>query len=188
MAAVPAAVPLVLGMAFDSISTFLQRLLHPTDYDLLALKLFGRMNAVEPVLLPLAFGVCALAGVVVWRRRHVYDALLLGREAATSVGVPHRRELILALVLVAVLVSMSTALVGPLTFFGFVIATIAYELAGTYRHAYVLPMAVCLGVIALAGGQFILQHIFYAAGYLTVIIEFTGGILFLALLLRKRTR
>ena len=90
--------------------------------------------------------------------------------------------------LVAVLVSMSTALVGPLTFFGFVIATIAYELAGTYRHAYVLPMAVFLGVIALAGGQFVLQHIFYAAGYLTVIIEFTGGILFLALLLRKRTR
>lgn len=181
-------VGVVLGMAFDSISTFLQRLLHPTDYDLLALKLFGRMNAVEPVLLPLAFGVCVLAGVVVWRRRHVYDALLLGREAATSVGVPHRRELILALVLVAVLVSMSTALVGPLTFFGFVIATIAYELAGTYRHAYVLPMAVFLGVIALAGGQFVLQHVFYAAGYLTVIIEFSGGILFLALLLRKRAR
>lgn len=179
-------VGVVLGMAFDSLSTFLERLLHPTDYDLLSVELFGRMTDVDPAFLPLAFGVCAVVGAVVWRRRHVYDALLLGREPATCVGIAHRRELTLALVLVAVLVSFSTALVGPLTFFGFVVATLAYEVTGTYRHAYVLPAAVCLGVAALAGGQFVLQHVFYASGFLTTIIEFVGGALFLVLLLRKR--
>ena len=181
-------VGVVFGMAFDSISTFLERLLHPTDYDMLSVELFGRMTDVDRSLLPLAFGVCAVTGALVWRRRHVFDGLLLGREASMSVGIDHRRELTRALILVAVLVSFSTALVGPMTFFGFVVATLAYELAGTYRHAYVLPMAVLLGVIALAGGQFILQHVFYAAGFLTVIIEFVGGLLFLAILLRKRTR
>ena len=181
-------VGVVFGMAFDSISTFLERLLHPTDYDMLSVELFGRMTDVDRGLLPLAFGVCAVTGLMVWRHRHVYDGLLLGREAAMSIGIDHKRELTKALILVAVLVSFSTALVGPLTFFGFVVATLAYELAGTYRHAYVLPMAVLLGIIALAGGQFVLQHVFHAAGFLTVIIEFVGGLLFLAILLRKRAR
>lgn len=181
-------VGVVFGMAFDSVSVFLERLLHPTDYDMLSVELFGRMTDVDPGILPLAFAVCLVVGVIVWRRRHTYDALLLGREMSTSVGVSHRRELTLTLMLVALLISFSTALVGPLTFFGFVVATLAYELAGTYRHAVVLPMAVLLGIIALAAGQFVLQHIFYAGGFLTVIIEFVGGLLFLFILLRKRTR
>lgn len=179
-------VGVVLGMAFDTISAFLERLLHPTDYDLLSLELFGRMTSVDPGLLPLSFGVCAIAGLVVWRRRHTLDALLLGRDLATNIGVDHRRELTIMLVIVATLVSFSTALVGPLTFFGFLVATLAYQLAGTHRHAYVLPMSVLLGVIGLAGGQFVLQHLFYASGFLTVIIEFVGGIVFLAILIGGR--
>lgn len=179
-------VGVVLGLAFDTVSTFLERLLHPTDYDLLSLELFGRLTSVDASQLPPAFVVCAVVGVVVWRRRHVLDALLLGRDLATSVGIDHRRELTVMLIIVAVLVSFSTALVGPLTFFGFLVATLAYQLAGTHRHGYVLPMAVLLGVLGLAGGQFVLQHLFYASGFLTVIIEFAGGIVFLAILIGGR--
>lgn len=180
-------VGVVLGMSFSSVSTFLERLLHPTDYDLLSLALFGRLTAVDASLLPLAFGVCAVIGVLVWRRRNVLDVLLLGRELATSVGINHRRELTITLVFVAILVAFSTALVGPMTFFGFLAATLAYQLAGTHRHAIVLPMSFLLGLIALGAGQFVLQHVFYAAGFLTVIIEFVGGIIFLAILISRRS-
>ncbi|GAB49425.1 iron chelate uptake ABC transporter family permease subunit [Mobilicoccus pelagius] len=180
-------VGVVVGMAFRSLSTFLERLLHPTDHDLLSVELFGRITDVRTDTLPLAFAVCVGAGIVAWRRRHTLDALLLGREAASGIGVDHRREMTITLVLVAVLVSFSTALVGPLTFFGFVVATLAYQLTGTYRHAAVVPMATALGVILLAGGQFLLQHVFYAAGFLTVLIEFVGGLCFLVLLLRRRS-
>lgn len=179
-------VGVVVGMAFRSLSAFLERLLHPTDYDLLSVELFGRITDVEPRYLPPAAVVCLVTGVIAWRRRHTLDALLLGREAALGIGVAHRRELTLALVLIAVLVAFSTALVGPLTFFGFLIATLAYQLTGTFRHAAVVPMATALGIIALAGGQFLLQHVFYAAGFLTTIIEFVGGTCFLVLLLTRR--
>jgi len=179
-------VGVVLGMAFNTVSTFLERLLHPTDYDLLSLALFGRLTSVDAAQLPLAFAVCAAVGVVVWRRRHVLDGLLLGRELATSIGIDHRRELTIMLALVALLVSFSTALVGPMTFFGFLVATLAYQLAGSHQHAQVLPMAFLLGVIGLAGGQFVLQHLFYASGFLTVILEFVGGIVFLAILIGNR--
>ena len=179
-------VGVVLGMAFDSLSSFLQRLLDPTDYDMLSVQLFGRLSGVDSTYLPLAFLVCGAVGVIFWRRRHTLDALLLGRETAMSIGVNHKRELTLMLVLIALLVAFSTALVGPLTFYGFLVATLAYQVTGSYRHEYVMPMAFLLGMLTLVGGQFVMQHIFSAGGFLTVIIEFAGGILFLYFLLRRR--
>ena len=179
-------VGVVLGLAFDSVSTFVQRILSPTDYDLLSLELFGRLSSVQPDHLPLALAVCAGVGAVVWMRRARLDVVLLGRDGATALGVDHRRELIVALVCVSILIAFATALAGPMTFFGFLVATLAYRLAGTHQHAFVLPMAVGLGVLALAGAQLVMRHVFDAAGLVTVIIEVVGGIVFLALLLGER--
>ncbi|WP_306231242.1 iron chelate uptake ABC transporter family permease subunit [Agrococcus beijingensis] len=179
-------VGVVLGLAFDSLSSFIQRILSPTDYDLLSLELFGRLSSVQPDHLPLAFGVCAVVGGVVWMRRRRLDVVLLGRDGATALGVDHRRELIVALICVSVLIAFATALAGPMTFFGFLVATLAYRLAGTHRHAFVLPMAVGTGVLALAGAQLVMRHLFDAAGLVTVIIEVVGGVVFLALLLGGR--
>ncbi|MEJ9077059.1 MULTISPECIES: iron chelate uptake ABC transporter family permease subunit [Gordonia] len=177
----------VIGLAFRAVSEFLQRLLSPTDFDALSIKLFGRLGSVNVDLLPIAALICLVVGVIVWRRRHVYDVVLLGRESATGLGVDHKRELTLALVLIALLVSVSTALVGPLTFFGFIVATLAYEFAGDWRHRATLPMAFLIGVTMLAAGQFVLHNIFYASGQLTVLIEFVGGIVFLAVLLLRKS-
>ncbi|MCX4780488.1 iron chelate uptake ABC transporter family permease subunit [Streptomyces sp. NBC_01264] len=174
-----------LGLAFASLSTFLQRLLSPSQYDVLSVRMFGRLSAADPTHLPLALGACAVIGLLVWRRRHRLDVLLLGRDAATGLGVPYKAELTGALVLVSVLLSLSTALVGPMTFFGFVVATLAYQLAGTHRHAIVLPLAFLMGLLTLVTGQFVMEHVFYASGMLTVVIEFLGGVLFLVHLLRK---
>lgn len=174
-----------LGLAFASLSTFLQRLLSPSQYDVLSARLFGRLSAADPTHLPLALGACAVIGVLVWRRRHRLDVLLLGRDTATGLGIAYKAELTGALVMVSVLLALSTALVGPMTFFGFVVATLAYQLAGTHRHAVVLPLAFLMGLLTLVTGQFVMEHVFYAAGMLTVVIEFLGGILFLVHLLRK---
>src|SRR5699024_2869362 len=107
-------VGVVFGMAFDSLSTFMQRLLDPTDYDMLSVQLFGRLSTVDASYLPLAFAVCAATGLVFWRRRHVLDVLLLGRHTATSVGIDYKRELTLMLILIALLVALATALMGPM--------------------------------------------------------------------------
>ncbi|GAB3127815.1 hypothetical protein GCM10027289_05840 [Tsukamurella serpentis] len=176
----------VLGLAFRALAEFLQRLLSPTEFDALSLKLFGRLSAVNADLLPIAALTCLVIGTIVWRRRRVLDVLLLGRDPAIALGLRHRRELTGALVMIAVLVSISTALVGPMMFFGFIIATLAYQLAGDWRHRATVPMAFLIGVIMLSAGQFVMHNVFYANGMLTVIIEFAGGVLFLAMLFRRR--
>lgn len=176
---------IVLGVGFGSLSSVMQRLLTPSDFDLLSARLFGNLSNSNPEYLPWAAGIVGIVLVIVWRRRRRLDVLTLGRETAINLGLAYKREVTVLLVLVAVLISVSTTLVGPLTFLGFIVATLAYQLAGSSRHAVILPFAVLLGMATLLAGSFVMRHVFYAAGMLTVIIEFAGGLFFIVYLLRK---
>ncbi|MGW6600369.1 iron chelate uptake ABC transporter family permease subunit [Streptomyces sp. NPDC055036] len=180
-------VGVVLGLAFRSLSDFLRRLLSPAEFDVLSARLFGRLTSAEPAYLPVATVVCVAVGIVVLQRCYRLDALLLGRDTATNLGISHKRELTVMLLMVSLLIAMATALAGPMAFFGFVTAILAHQMAGTHRHALVLPLAFLMGMLTLVGGQFVMEHVFYASGMLTVVIEFLGGAVFLLPLLRKGT-
>jgi len=82
-------------------------------------------------------------------------------------------------------VSISTALVGPVTFFGLLVANLAYLLAGSHQHRFILPMAFGIAAVILIAGQAILEHLLHFATGLSVIIEFVGGIFFLFLILKQ---
>lgn len=181
-------VGIVLGMAFSSAATLMQRMLTPSEFDILAARLFGNISTADGSYLPWAALVVAAACAVLWRRRYVLDVVALGRPTATSLGVAYRREVLLVLVLVAVLVSVSVSLVGPMTFLGFIVAMLTYQLVRQQTHARMLPMAAVLGALALLAAYFVLRHVFYAGGLVTVVIELVGGTLFLIYLLRKGLR
>lgn len=178
-------VGVILGMGFASVATFMQRMLTPSEFDVLSARLFGNMSNSNPEYIPWATLVIGAVIAIVWVKRHRLDVLALGRETATNLGLNFRGEVTQLLVITAVLISISTTMVGPLTFFGFIVATLAYQLTGSSRHAHVLPFAFLLGLITLLGGYFILRHVFSAAGVLSVLIEFVGGLFFLIFLLRK---
>ena len=80
---------------------------------------------------------------------------------------------------------MTTSLVGPMTFLGFLVATMAYSIADTYSHKAVFPLAFLLGYVLLTGAYFVLRHIFYAQGAVTIIVELIGGLVFLIVIMRK---
>lgn len=178
-------VGIVFGIAFGSASTFMQRLLTPAEFDILSARLFGNIANSNVGYLPWAAVIVGLCFVVLWRRRHRLDVLALGRDQATSLGLNYTREVLVVLVLTATLISVSTTMVGPLTFFGFIVATVTYQLAGTTRHAVLMPFSFILGVAVLLVGYFVLHHLLGHVGLLTVVIEFGGGLFFLIYLLRK---
>lgn len=181
-------VGIVFGVLFTSLAELMQRLLDPNEFTALQTRLFARLTRADPELLPWVTGAVVLVGLYVWRQHRLLDVLALGRDTAVNLGVDHTRVATRLLVMVTLLVSVSTALVGPMTFFGFMAATLAYQLTGRHEHRYVLPMAVLVGLCTLVGGQFVLEHLLGHAGTLTVIIELTGGALFLYFLLRKAAR
>ncbi|WP_202977904.1 iron chelate uptake ABC transporter family permease subunit [Nocardioides daphniae] len=181
-------VGMVFATLFRSIASFLQRLIDPSEFQTLQNLMFASFTTVDEDLVWITAAVVAVATLVVVRRLHVFDVLALGAETATNLGVDHRRETTKVLALVAVLVSVSTALVGPITFFGLLVAHLAYQLAGTHRHAVVLPMAGLSAVVCLVGGQFVLERLLEVTTTLSVVIELVGGLTFIALLIHRARR
>nr|WP_245443895.1 iron chelate uptake ABC transporter family permease subunit [Microvirga sp. KLBC 81] len=181
-------VGIVFGVLFRSLSGFMQRIIDPNEFVLLQDRLFANFNSVDSNLLAVSTAAVMIVSIAMWRLLHVYDVLSLGREASINLGVNHNRVVTIVLMLVAVLVSISTALVGPVTFFGLLVANLAYQLAGTQKHRFVLPIAVLLAVICLVGGQLILERVLAFDTALSIVIEFVGGIVFLALLIRGVAR
>lgn len=176
---------IILGAGLGSVSAFMQRLLSPSEFDVLSARLFGSIANADPAYFPLAIPLVAGAGAALWARTRRLNLIALGRDASISLGINHRRELMWVLSLVAVLMAVSTALVGPMTFFGFLVATLAYQFAGTHDHRFIFPVAVLTGFVVLAGAYFVMKHIFYAQGVVSIIIELVGGSIFLFVVLRK---
>ncbi|MHA3946445.1 iron chelate uptake ABC transporter family permease subunit [Cellulomonas bogoriensis] len=181
-------VGVVLGVLFTSLSRMMHRLMDPNEFAVLQDALFASFNAVDPTLLGAATLLVAGASAVAWRVRHDLDVLLLGRQTAIGLGVDHARVVTTVLVVVAVLVSVSTALVGPVTFFGLLVVSVAYQLAAGHQHRVVVPVAVLVAAVCLIGGQTVLERVFALNTALSVIIEFVGGLVFIALLLRGSRR
>ena len=178
-------VGIIIGGGLGSLATFMQRMLTPSEFDVLTARLFGSVNNADPAYYPLAVPlVLVAAGLMVLNSRRL-NVLGLGRDVAVNLGVNHKKHAVFTLVLVSVLMAVSTALVGPMIFLGFLVATLAYQFADTYDHRYVFPMAALLGYCILAGAYFIMNHIFYAQGVVSIIIELVGGLTFLIVVLRK---
>ncbi len=178
----------VLGVLFRSLSAFLQRVIDPNEFAFLQDRFFASFNSPHHGLLAIAAIASFAASLVGLRALRRWDVLALGRDASIALGVDHRREVTRILLMVAVLVSVSTALVGPVTFLGLLVANLAHAVMPSFRHVHLLPAAFLLAVTCLAGGQAVLEHGFGFDTSLRVIIDFLGGILFIALLVRGKLR
>ena len=89
------------------------------------------------------------------------------------------------LVIATILISVSTALVGPIIFFGLIVANLSYQFFKTYKHSTLISGAMAMSVIALVGGQWVVERVFSFSTTLSVIINFVGGIYFIYLLLKE---
>lgn len=181
-------VGIVLGTLFRSISGFLQRIIDPDSFTVLQDRLFASFNAVDPGLLTLSALIVAGLALVLWRLVPELDVLALGREAAIGLGVPQERLVLGLLVIVTMLVALSTALVGPVTFLGLLVANLAYLLMPTARHAVLLPAAALIALITLIGGQTLLERVLHYDTALAVVVEFAGGLVFILLIIRGVAR
>src|SRR5699024_312668 len=178
-------VGIIIGGGMGAVSTFMQRLLSPSEFDVLTARLFGSVQNASTEYLPYAIPLVLIAGVLIWASAHRLNVISLGRDVCINVGVDHGRQTIYMLVLVSILMAVSTALVGPMTFFGFLVATLTFQLAGTHDHRRLLPVGVLTGFVVLSGAYFIMNHLFAAQGVVSIIIELVGGSVFLLVIMRR---
>ncbi|MDX2376094.1 iron chelate uptake ABC transporter family permease subunit [Microbacterium sp. LRZ72] len=181
-------VGIVLGTFFRSFTEWMQRMLDPLDFQVLTDAAFASLTRPDETLLLLTGLLVAVGCVALRPLLRTLDVLTLGEPAAVGLGVNHRRVVMSLFAVVSVMVAASTALVGPILFFGLIVANLAYSYAGSFRHRWTLPSAALIGVVCLLAGQLILEQIFAFGGSLSMVIEFAGGLFFLYLVLRKGAR
>ncbi|ACZ30426.1 transport system permease protein [Xylanimonas cellulosilytica DSM 15894] len=181
-------VGIVLGTLFRSFTEWMQRMLDPVAFQVLSDAGFASLTRPDKTLLVLTAVLVAGGCVALVPLLPTLDVLTLGEPAAIGLGVDHRRTVMILFTIVSVMVAASTALVGPILFFGLIVANLAYSYAGSFRHARTVPTAVLLGVLCLLGGQLVLERVFALTATLSTIIEFAGGLFFLYLVLRKGAR
>lgn len=176
---------IIVGTFFSSISTFLQVLIDPNEFQIVQDRMFASFNNINTDILWIAIGIIGLLMLYAWRYTTYLDVLSLGRDNAVNLGVNYDSLVKKMLILVAVFISVSTALVGPITFFGLIVANLSYQLFGTYKHKILISGAGLISIIALIGGQWVVERVFTFSTTLSVIINFIGGVYFIYLLLKE---
>ncbi|WP_313801985.1 iron chelate uptake ABC transporter family permease subunit [Cytobacillus sp.] len=176
---------MILGTLLGNFVTFLQVLIDPVEYLSLQSRLFATFSNVKSDLLLISAGILLIAFIYGYRIMGRLDVMSLGRENAMNLGINYDRMVMKILILSSVLIATSTALVGPITFFGLIVANLSYQYLVTYKHSILILGASLIAIIALVGGQFLVEHIFELRTTLSVIINFIGGIYFIYLLLKE---
>lgn len=179
---------IILGVLLRGAAGMVQRIMDPSDFAVVQQAMFVSFGAVDPGQLGVSAVVLLAALAVTLRLAPALDVCALGRSTARGLGLPHDRLVLIALLLMAAMVSVSTALVGPVTFLGLLTASLARRLTGTHRHAVLIPASALLGALILVAGQFVFERLLGSASALAVIVEFFGGLVFLVLVLKRRRR
>lgn len=175
---------IIFGTLFQSLSTFMEVLIDPNEFQIVQDKMFASFNNVNTDLLVISIVLIGLVTAYFVKFTKFLDVIALGRDHAVNLGVDYDAVVKRLLIVVAVLISIATALVGPITFLGLLVANVSYQFLKTYKHQYLIPGSVLMSIIALVGGQLIVERVFTFSTTLSVIINLVGGVYFIYLLLK----
>lgn len=181
-------VGVVLGLMFRTLTGFIQRLMDPSEFSLVQARMFAQFSSIDREALAASAVLMALACLWLIRNHAVLDVAALGRNQARGLGVSYDGLQLRVLCIIAALVSVSTALVGPLAFLGLLVTSLAHSLMRTHRHALLLPAAALISALVLVAGQTVFERVLMLQSSLAVVIEFCGGLLFLYLLAKGSIR
>ena len=176
----------VLSSFFSSIQTTLTRIMDPNEYDTLLTTLVASFSNVNSEIILLSILLLAAVIFVLRKDLMLLDVLTLGKEQAINLGVDYDRSIRRLLLGVTLCIAVATAMVGPISFLGLIIANLARQFLKTYRHPQLILGSALFGMIVLVGGQLLVEHVFTYSIPVSVFITVGGGLYFLYLLLAAK--
>lgn len=175
---------LIFGTLFSTLSSFFEILIDPDEFMVIQGRMFASFDNVAFDVLTLAYIVTLLSFVWIFRYMKFLDPLSLGKDLSINLGINYQKISKHLMIIIAILTSISTALVGPITFLGLLVVNITYELFKSSKHSILLPACVLISILALLGGVFFVSRVFDYNTTISVIINFLGGIYFIYLVLK----
>ena len=153
----------VLTSFFSSVQTTMTRMMDPNEYDALLNRLVASFSSVNSEILIVGIAVLIAVAVVLRKELALLDVLTLGKEQAVNLGVDYDRCVRRLLLGVTLYIATATAMVGPISFVGLIIANLSRQLLKTYRHTQLIAGSALFGVIVLVGGQLVVERVFVYA-------------------------
>ena len=176
----------VLTMVIATFTQFIQLRISPGEFAILQGFSQASFNKAQPAQLLTSALLVGAACVAVLKSLPALDVLALGREQAISLGIDYRRMVQLQLALIAVLVAVSTSLLGPTAFMGIFVANTSYALARTARHRVTLPLGCAIAIAIFLAAQLLVEHVFNYRTTVGILVNLVCGAYFLALMVRTR--
>ena len=176
----------VLSSFFSSIQNTLTRVMDPNEYDNLLASLVASFSNINSEIIVISVLVLAAITFVLRRELALLDVLTLGKDQAINLGVDYDRCIRRLLLGVTLCIAVATAMVGPISFLGLIIANLSRQLLKTYRHGQLILGSALFGMVILVGGQLLVEHVYTYSIPISVFISVGGGIYFLYLLLTNR--
>lgn len=176
----------VLTSFFSSIQSTLTRVMDPNEYDNLLSTLVASFSNVNSEIILFSVVVLGVLIFVLRKDLALLDVITLGRQQAVNLGVDYDRTIRRLLLGVTICIAVATAMVGPISFLGLIIANLSRQLLQTFRHGQLIFGSALFGTIVLVAGQLIVEHVFTYSIPVSVFITVGGGIYFLYLLLTRR--
>ena len=173
----------VLSSFFGSIQSTMIRVMDPNEYDTLLTTLVADFNNVNAEVIVFSLLILAALTVFLWKDLMLLDVITLGKDQAINLGVDYDRTVRRLLLGVVLCIAVATAMVGPISFLGLIIANLARQFLKTYRHRELIVGSALMGMLAIITGQLISQHVFHYGVPISTFITIGGGIYFLYLLL-----
>ena len=176
----------VLSSFFGSIQSTMIRVMDPNEYDALLTTLVADFTNINAEVFVFSLVLLAALVMFLWEDLKLLDVITLGKDQAINLGVDYDRTVRRLLLGVVLCIAVATAMVGPISFLGLIIANLARQLLRTHKHAHLILGAALMGMLAIIAGQLISQHIFSYAVPISTFITIGGGIYFLYLLLTRK--
>ena len=179
---------LLVGLVFrtlmGSLTSFISRIIDPDDFLVVTSRSMASLtNMNTEILWYLALPILAIVIVLMARDTRSFDVMNLGEDQAKSLGVSYHKLMNRHLVYIAILISVSTALVGPLMFLGLITVNLAREILKTDYHKPLLWMSSLLGIVFLVLGQFTLTTLNLNTS-LSTLINLVGGLYMITVLVK----
>lgn len=178
-------VGMICGTLLKSLSSFMQMIIDPNEYLVLQGKLFASFSNVNVSILLLSIIIVFLIVPFIFDDIKYYDVMSLGKDQAINLGIDYDKLLKKSLVVISILIAISTALVGPVTFLGILVANIARQMMKTYKHSYIITVSILVSIFTLVFGQLMVERVLHLTTPVSVIINMIGGVYFMYLLYKE---
>ena len=177
---------LVLTMVISTLTQFIQFTVSPGEFSILLGFSQASFGKAEPAQLIISSLLVTAVWLVFRRNLPTLDVLSLGRDQAISLGVDYQRSVQRYLALIAVLVAVSTSLLGPTAFMGIFVANTTYALTRSFKHRLTLPMGCAVAISLFIVAQLAVEHLFNYRTSVGILINLVCGAWFLMLMVRSR--